>query len=461
MKQSRQLKPKKKTNKNVQQRQPYRSRAQRRNLNRRKAKTNNGWIPLENAQRLSRLQNVVSDYGPMAAKIAGGFVANKVVTMLKGFGDYKVNRNSLLNGPPIVANSSGRFIFQRQEYLGDISPSDIFTLTRYPLNPGQSNTFPWLAQIARSFEQWKPHGIVFYFRSLSSPNVLSEAANTSLGAVVMSTQYDPKDAPFLTKIEMENYWCTNSGPPYKDQIHPVECAKNQTLLNELLVRIAGQDPDSDLSFYDLGNFDIATVGCPGEDGTIGELWVSYCIEFMKPKIPEVPDSPELVDFWTLGVPAASRPLGSSPPTEILNTLGGVLDNTLAGTITYDGVLSLGDNVLMVYCVGGSAVAITGPTITLTGFEFNTQFNAAPGYWFNGGTTNTYILTTCVKVTDPAHAVINFVAGSAIPGSPNGIVFLTQVDSVITEPHNMKDEIKILQEQMRALMAPSIHITNDF
>jgi hypothetical protein len=452
----------KKKNKNKNPPQPKRSRAQRRNLNRRKAKTNNGWVQLENNQRLSRVSNLVKDYGPVAAKLAGGFVANKVVGMLKGFGDYKLTANSLLNGVPHFANSSGRFIFQRQEYLGDISPTDLFNITRYPLNPGQSKTFPWLYNIAKNFEQWKPHGIAFYFRSLSSPNVLSEAPNTSLGAVVLSTQYDPKDPAFESKVDMENYWCTGSGPPYKDQIHPVECAKNQTLLNELLVRV-GDLNDADLSFYDLGNFDIATVGCPGEAGTIGELWITYCIEFMKPKVPEDVNNPRDTDFWGLNGVTVARCLGATAPSVIVNTLGGVLDTTDAGTIDYSSELRDGDNLIVNYCLGGSAAAIAGPTVTLTGFEYNTEYNSAPGYWFNGGTTNTYILTMSLKVTEPDNCSITFVPGTVIPASlARAIIFISKVDGdfTVAKKTDYGSEIEKLKEQIMALMTP-LHITNDF
>lgn len=468
---SRQRKPTNVPRSKKQQRGPRpqkRTRAEKRDLRRRKAKTNNGWLTAENNQKQTRLNNMVSNYGPIAAKLAGGFVANKVASMIKGFGAYSVSKNSLLTGVPSFANSNGRFIFQRQEYLGDITPSEAFNIVRYPLNPGQNDTFPWLSNIARSFEQWKPHGIAFYFRSLSSPNVLSEAPNTSLGALIMSTQYDPKDSAFESKTEMENYWCTNSGPPYKDQIHPVECAKNQTVLNELLVRFADQEPDSDLSFYDLGNFDIATVGNPSDTGVIGELWITYCIEFMKPKVPEHNVSFENSDMWFLNLPSATRALGSAPPTEVLHSLGGVIDETGAGTVDYSNKLRAEDNVLLVYAVGGDPAALNGPTMSLIGFEYNTQWNPSPGYFFNGGTTSVYCLSASLKCTDPSACIITFVAGTILPASPYARLIITGINNVFTRELTMQQQIDKLALDLKLLRTkepetttgPTIYISNE-
>lgn len=426
-------------------------------LARRRAKTTNGFLlqnppkpPKAKRARNNRNNNSIV---PLLTKAAGGFIAAKIASSIKGFGAYTLKKNSLLTGVPMFANSNGRFIFQRQEYLGEVTPSVAYNLVRYPINPGQSATFPWLSEVAKCFEQWVPHGIGFYFRSMSSPNVLSEAANTSLGSVVMSTQYDPKDAPFVDKAENENYWCTVSGVPYRDLMHLVECAKNQTLLNELLVRIDDQPAESDLSFYDLGNFDIATVGNPAGTGSIGELWVTYCIELLKPKIPEQPTPSDAgTDLFSLTTVTNTRCLGSSAPTIIVNSLGATVDTTGFGTIILNDVVPNGTNLMMVYCIIGSSTAITPPSITLTGLDYNTDYVSSAA--FNNGTTNTELITACVKVTNSVNCSIAFSGANTPPSSiSNSKLMLTVVDSTITKQKedDLANQVQKLQEQIQLLM----------
>jgi len=140
----------------------------------------------------------------------GGLLTKGLSALISGFGDYKVNENSLLTGgiaPPEVVNSvnDGGVIIRHREYLGDIPATIDFTITRYFINPGYTLTFPWLSHIATSFEQYKLRGMIFEFKSLSSDAVLSSATSSALGAVIMATQYDVLDTPFPNKFTMENY----------------------------------------------------------------------------------------------------------------------------------------------------------------------------------------------------------------------------------------------------------------
>ncbi|QMW69038.1 capsid protein [Crucivirus-536] len=235
---------------------------------------------------------------------------------LRGFGSYHISNNSILKGgmsPPMITNSvsNGAVIVRHREYLRDIFPNadQSFKNEVSEINPGLQNCFPWLAQIAPAFQQYRFRGLVFEYKTTSSDLSVTNT-NSALGTVVMATQYNALDDPFQNKYEMENWEFSTSCKPSISCLHPVECAKGQTPVSLLWVRTGTKPGDQRL--YDLGNFNIATVGIPGNGlGAIGELWVSYEIEFFKPMFIE--DSTTQFAHFSNAVGAAGE-LTPNPPT---------------------------------------------------------------------------------------------------------------------------------------------------
>jgi len=189
---------------------------------------------------------------------------------------------------------TGAVVISHREYLRDISTGPIptagqptlFDNSVFPINPGLAETFPWLSQIAQNFEQYRFTGLIFEYKTLSVDAINSTTIN--LGAVVLATDYNVLHAPFSTKSQMENYMFCSSGKPSLTITHPVECSPSQTPVDKLYVRGSSSSsfPSTgyDLRLYDLGNFQVATVGLPAVANNIGELWVSYEVEFYKPQL---------------------------------------------------------------------------------------------------------------------------------------------------------------------------------
>jgi len=224
-----------------------------------------------------------------------------------GFGDYEVSKNSLLGGPndtelPSIVNSNSGVIIRHKEYLGDVFNTNVFTNTVFPINPGLQGTFPWLSQIANSFEEYEWRGLIFQYRSMSSDTLLSSGASTALGTVVMGTQYDVLDDPFSTKSQMENHVWSSSRKPSLSFLHPIECARGQNSVTRLYTRPGTPPTGGDPRLYDLGNFQIATQGMQNTNtGVIGELWCSYEIEFYKSQV-QKPGANQLMDHFVLTGP---------------------------------------------------------------------------------------------------------------------------------------------------------------
>lgn len=235
--------------------------------------------------------------GPIGGQ-AGGLI-NRALYALTGFGDYTVRKNVLLeetNGPPAVINRSNKeFVVRHREYIQDIyasiapgneQPSN-FGILSYPINPGSATTFPWLSTIADKFEQYRIEGMVFEYKSLYSDAVVT--LNGSIGSVILATEYNAGAPTFSSKQAMENYQFAQSAKPSCSILHPIECANRQNVLSELYIRPGIVPVGEDVKTYDFGDFQIASQGIPvnvaNAPPVLGELWVSYQIALLKPRIP--------------------------------------------------------------------------------------------------------------------------------------------------------------------------------
>jgi hypothetical protein len=216
-------------------------------------------------------------------------MAQKLVMKITGMGDYKVSSNSLYAGsilkssPPVFGQYGHSTRLAHREYLCEVQTSNPFTqLIRQEINPSNDALFPWLSKLSQNFEQFRFHGLVFEFVSTSGDAVSS--TNSALGAVIMATQYDPYQPPFASKVQADSYEFAVSTKPSTSAIHPIECDP----------RVSGRDvyymtdtntvgSQGDLRMTVLGMFNLLTSGSQAAF-TAGELWVSYDVELIKPRL---------------------------------------------------------------------------------------------------------------------------------------------------------------------------------
>ena len=239
---------------------------------------------------------------PTTGEKIGSFIggmAQKAFKAITGFGDYTVDKNSLLeetNGPPMVVNSGKAFTVRHREYIGEVysgpslapgSSVTAFDIKAYQIQPGDRKSFPWLAPLAENFEQYRIDGMVYEYKSMYSDAVVSAATNGALGTVILATEYNSGAATFTSKQKMENYEFAQSAKPSLSILHPIECARDQNVLSELYVRNESVSGLQDIRMYDFGKFQIATQGLASTNLLLGELWVTYEITFMKPKLRDV------------------------------------------------------------------------------------------------------------------------------------------------------------------------------
>jgi hypothetical protein len=251
-----------------------------------------------------------------------GSIAGSVLGRISGMGAYRVRKNTITNGnPPVFGN--GEITLSRREYICDISSAGAaFTLQSFDINPGLVATFPWLSQIAANYQQYEFLGLVFEYCQRSATAIAS--TNTALGSVIMATDYNTVDTNFTNKQAMEAYEFACSGCPDQNIVHPVECDPRMNTLSELYVRTGADPAATDERFYDLGNFEIATVGQQAVS-VIGELWVSYHIRLFKPKI--VNPLGALIPMLHATGTAAGANQGLANHVQNYNSIGSVLTTT--------------------------------------------------------------------------------------------------------------------------------------
>jgi hypothetical protein len=211
-----------------------------------------------------------------------------------GLGDYKLISNSLVpgGGSDYVQSihSDGRWtIVKYREFLGDITthPTVVgqFDARSYMINPGNVLTFPWVSGLALQYEQWKPLGILFEFKSTCSDS----STTSALGSILMATEYDITDPVYPNKTAMVNSAYSSESKMCDNALHGIECDPREANRNIQFVRVgananllAGTSADRD---YDMARFTIATSGGALATKTVvGSLYVNYEFAFLKEQV---------------------------------------------------------------------------------------------------------------------------------------------------------------------------------
>lgn len=366
-------------------------------------------------------------------KNIGKFLGSGIGSIF-GSGDYQVvgaqpNYNMLMNNQiPKFSSSDRTNIVCHREYLGDVLGTTAFNNLTYPLNPGMAATFPWLSTIAQNYQEYKFHGLIFEFRPLITDFVTSGAP----GVIVIATNYNADAPAYTSRIAMENSEYAVSVKPTKDLVHGVECQTSQTVLPQLYVRTSNPPTGQDLRLYDLGLTQIATQANPNQN--LGEIWVSYCVEFFKPILPS--DLGAGVDYYHSGRStfSSANPLGTIGVTVQSNFTVTVTSTTLSF------IANTSKKYLIMFNWGGSVAGVaTYPGITFTNCSATGNYNnqGTPyEYGPNGGVTTKNMFNSFLIVSQTSYAgqaVTITLDGTGVypTGSTTIDIIVTEVDASST------------------------------
>lgn len=213
------------------------------------------------------------------------YVKGSSAIIKSGSGSIPVKKNSLVynvDAVPEFSRSGRCTVVHHREFIDDIKSSTDFNISTYRINPGIENTFPWLSSIAANYEQYVVQGLMFEFKSTSAVAVAS--STTTMGTVVMATQYNSLSPDFTSKQQMENYEGCQSTVPSQSILHAIECDPKETQCGGVFNVYSPTNVAGDRRLYDIGRFSIATVGMQDTESVLGELWVTYKICFLKPRL---------------------------------------------------------------------------------------------------------------------------------------------------------------------------------
>lgn len=296
--------------------------------------------------------------------IPGSGLAVTGVSKLLGFGAYTsadAERILASKVPEMHATLDRGVRIAHHEYLGDVVSSVQFAAAAYPINPGQSATFPWLSTVASAFQEYEINGCIFFFKSTSA-NALN-STNTALGQVIGGVQYNPYQQAPTSKLEMLALAGAADGKPSESNIYPVECKSDMTLMRSKLIRLGAVADD--LAKYDHGNFYLGTNGSQAI-ATVGELHIVYDVWLKKPRLWPSSANPGWYFHATGEGVTNSNPIGDSKvgSTVYQNNLGVRYDTSLR-TLTIPAPYVVAGTHYMIRFVwkGDAAASIVRPNIT--------------------------------------------------------------------------------------------------
>lgn len=182
----------------------------------------------------------------------------------------------IAQSPRIVGGTQKVASFSNTEYVTDVSALAIGATTgaiqSVTLNPANSVLCPWLSRIAAGYELYR-------FRRLSMIYTPT-CSSTTAGMVVMAYDYDATDAPPTTKQTLSGYEGAVRGNVWNRQTSNFVPTANWYYTG--LTSTTSGPPGTDQKFYDCGKF-LFGVFNQTASGPVGELSVSYTVEFAKPE----------------------------------------------------------------------------------------------------------------------------------------------------------------------------------
>lgn len=398
----------------------------------------------------------------------GGWLGSRIhkwVGGLFGHGDYEVvqpgqgiNSNSLMASAsmPQFSGEVGVVRYRFSEWLGYAPVETKFTPTTYPIDCTSRRTFPYSHPIARLFQQYKIHGLIFAVNSNMS--IYSNAP--TLGTLFGSVRYDVDSQPPTSKNEVMNSLFSATAKSAGNLVFPVECAPGQTALQVFKVRQPGRAA-GDEQFYMLGYFDLCSDGAAIAAPKGCEVTAVYDVEFVKPRLEA--GAGFYVFMADCKCNESTTPLAYIPNSAVvtqprLNTAG--ITTTDDGVITFPYDYEAGTLFKVTYSFINAANGISTAVgnlkhLTTPPFAYNQSAASltsgpatASGIFFSNITVFVVRMTGTATVKDPPTLKIAYAGAMTGPG----LLLIEEIDprvasglvSIDEEPYTRQEFIEYLE-----------------
>lgn len=249
---------------------------------------------------------------------------------------------------------------KHRELLSNVQGTIAFNVGQsIPVQPGLSNSFPWLSIMAQGWEEYKFRSIKYCY--------YTRTGSTTVGSVAIAPDYDAADIAPLTEQAVSAYAGAVEDAPWKD----IKCTLKASSLSGALgrrhfIRTGDVPANSDIKTYDVANVFVCTVDASADAIPWGKLWVEYDVDFYIPQIPAEGNltvlGGKIVGQTTI---TAANPLGVAPVVDAQArgiSVDGSSILTFSSPGTYLVLLNLGGTGLLT----GTATNILGAVVSSLG-----------------------------------------------------------------------------------------------
>jgi len=158
----------------------------------------------------------------------------------------------------------------REEFIQDVQGSAALAVYSLPINPGLTQTFPWLSMIANAYDLYRFNKLRISYRTRDT--------SSDKGTVALAFEPNPDDPTPTNAQQIENFDTRVVMTPWVDGSMDVPvCDLNR--LKKFLIR--NSLVAAELATYDLGALYFGVAGT--NTGKIGELWFEYDVSFYSPQ----------------------------------------------------------------------------------------------------------------------------------------------------------------------------------
>jgi hypothetical protein len=178
--------------------------------------------------------------------------------------------------PAIQMKKSSCRIVHRELVLS-VFGTKAFTVSKtLQLNPGISDTFPWLSGQAFLWEEYKFHkcDLKYYTRTGSGTS----------GSLILAPDYDAADAAPTSEQTASSFEDVAEDAVWKNIVCHLRPSSMDGMVKRHYTRSGPLAANLDIKTYDVGNCFVCTVDGTDGDGW-GKLWIEYDVEFFVPQLP--------------------------------------------------------------------------------------------------------------------------------------------------------------------------------
>lgn len=291
----------------------------------------------------------LSKVGGSVGKMLGGKSGKKIGAGLGAVGDLLTGRGNYVTNNTFSSNGTksgfGEFLtdtagnitgYAFREFLGYAFAPTVagaFQTTSFSVNPGLSDTFPFLSAIATNYTSYSFEQLVFSFESLSGM-----ATTGAVGNVVLCPDYNSSADPPINEEDAEMRPNAVSGVLISNLVCGIECDPRKLgRFPGLFVRAGALQANQDIKTFDHCKFYVSVYGVNNTvyptGSKIGKVYAYYKVNLINPKIYDTLGFANPVDqFVSGGTLSNAIPLGTLCYRGSKNVIGGLVSRT--GTSVY-------------------------------------------------------------------------------------------------------------------------------